>query len=259
MQIKVLGCSGGIGLGLRTTSMLVDDDILVDAGSGVGDLTMDQLLLIDHIFITHSHLDHIAFIPLLLDTVMGFRVRPITLHATRETLAALRQHIFNWTIWPDFNAIPDSKNPFLQYCEVNLGVTSVINGRKITALPANHVVPAVGYHIAGNQHSLVYTGDTTVCDELWLALTKIHHLKYLIIETAFSNSDYALAQLSKHLCPTMLANELGKLAVDRLADDFAVFITHLKPGEDTVIMSEIAATASPLTIKQLSQDHVFSL
>ena len=175
MQIKVLGCSGGIGLGLRTTSMLIDDDILIDAGSGVGDLTMDQLLLIDHIFITHSHLDHIAFIPLLLDTVMGFRVKPVTVHATRETLAALRQHIFNWTIWPDFNVIPDNNAPFMQYSELSLGVTSDMNGRKITALPVNHVVPAVGYHIEGGEYSLVYTGDTTVCDELWVALTKIHN------------------------------------------------------------------------------------
>jgi ribonuclease BN (tRNA processing enzyme) len=259
MQIKVLGCSGGIGVGLRTTSLLVDDDILIDAGSGVGDLTMDQLLLIDHIFITHSHLDHIAFIPLLLDTVMGFRVKPITLHATRETLAALRQHIFNWTIWPDFNAIPDSKTPFLQYCEVSLGETSDMNGRKITALPVNHVVPAVGYHVAGDEYSLVYTGDTTVCDELWVALTKIHHLKYLIIETAFSNSEHELAKLSKHLSPDMLATELGKLCADTLAEEFCVFITHLKPGEDVVIMNEIAVIASGLRIDQLRKDHIFNL
>ncbi len=259
MQIKVLGCSGGIGAGLRTTSMLVDDDILIDAGSGVGDLTMDQLLLIDHIFITHSHLDHIAFIPLLLDTVMGFRVKPITLHSTRETLAALRQHIFNWTIWPDFNAIPDNKTPFLQYNEVSLGVTSDIDGRKITALPVNHVVPAVGYHVAGDEHGLVYTGDTTVCDELWVALTKIHNLKYLIIETAFSNSEHELAKLSKHLCPSMLASELDKLATDILIDDFAVFITHLKPGEDAVIMNEIVDMASGFTINQLRKDHIFNL
>lgn len=259
MQIKVLGCSGGIGLGLRTTSMLVDDDILVDAGSGVGDLTMDQLLLIDHIFITHSHLDHIAFIPLLLDTVMGFRAKPITLHATRETLAALRQHVFNWTIWPDFNAIPDDEAPLLQYNEVSLGVTSDINGRKITALPVNHAVPAVGYHVAGDEHSLVYTGDTTVCDALWAALTRIHKLKYLIIETAFSNSEYELAKLSKHLCPSMLSSELSKLATDILSDEFAVFITHLKPGEDAVIMNEIAATAPSITINQLRKDHVFRL
>lgn len=259
MQIKVLGCSGGIGVGLRTTSMLVDDDILIDAGSGVGDLTMDQLLLIDHIFITHSHLDHIAFIPLLLDTVMGFRVKPITLHATKETLAALRKHIFNWTIWPDFNAIPDNKTPFLQYNELGLGVPLKINGRKITALPVNHVVPGVGYHVAGDKYSLVFTGDTTVCDELWAALTKIHNLKYLIIETAFSNSEHELAMLSKHLCPAMLASELDKLVTDILADEFAVFITHLKPGEDAVIMNEIAGIASNLTINQLRKDHIFNL
>ena len=67
MKIKILGCSGGIGGELRTTSMLVDGDILIDAGTGVGDLSIEELLAIDHIFITHSHLDHIAFIPLLLD------------------------------------------------------------------------------------------------------------------------------------------------------------------------------------------------
>ena len=77
MQIKILGCSGGIGGDLHTTSMLVDNDILIDAGTGVGDLTMDELLMINHIFITHSHLDHIAFIPLLLDTMMGMCVEPV--------------------------------------------------------------------------------------------------------------------------------------------------------------------------------------
>ena len=98
MQIKILGCSGGIGGELRTTAMLIDDDILIDAGSGVGDLSMDALLKIDHIFITHSHLDHIAFIPFLLDTVMGIRAEPVTVHASKETLAILRNHIFNLSL-----------------------------------------------------------------------------------------------------------------------------------------------------------------
>ena len=82
MRVKILGCSGGIGGNLRTTSMLVDEDILIDAGTGVGDLSMEELIKIDHILITHSHLDHIAFIPLLIDTVMGFREEPITVHAS---------------------------------------------------------------------------------------------------------------------------------------------------------------------------------
>jgi len=259
MQIKILGCSGGIGVGLRTTSMLVDDDILIDAGSGVGDLAMDQLLLIDHIFITHSHLDHIAFIPLLLDTVMGFRVKPVTVHATYETLLALREHIFNWTIWPDFNAIPDADEPFLQYSEIKPGLTLDLDGRKFTALPVNHAVPAVGFHVESDKCSLVYTGDTTVCDELWMALNKISNLKYLIIETAFSNGEYGLAQLSKHLCPSMLASELRKLDADKLKHHLEVYITHLKPGEGDFIMTEIAQLASGYEIDQLTKDHIFNI
>ena len=69
---------------MRTTSLLVDDDVLIDAGTGVGDLSLDALLKIDHIFVTHTHLDHITSIPLLLDTVMGLRAQPVTLHATQE-------------------------------------------------------------------------------------------------------------------------------------------------------------------------------
>ncbi len=235
MKIRVLGCSGGIGAGLRTTSLLVDDDILIDAGTGVGDLTIEALIAIDHIFITHSHLDHIACIPLLVDTVMGMRAHPVTVHATTETLSILKQHIFNWKIWPDFNAIPNEYAPFMQYNEVVLGQPIDIGERKITAVPACHVVPAVGYHIDGGKNSLVFTGDTTHCDALWMAVNKIHNLKYLLIETAFSNSEIELARLSKHLCPSMLAAELKKFSLPA-----QVYITHLKPGESNKIMQEIA-------------------
>lgn len=255
MQIKILGCSGGIGGELRTTAMLVDNDILIDAGTGVGDLSMDELLAIDHIFITHSHLDHIAFIPFLLDTVMGIRAEPVTVHASAETIRILRTHIFNWKIWPDFNTIPDASQPFLQYDEVKLGETRTIKGRKITSLPANHVVPAVGYQLDSGTASLVFTGDTTRCDALWQAVNKISNLKYLIIETAFSNSECELARLSKHLCPSLLAVELGKLTLDHVA----VYITHLKPGECESIMQEIAENRLTLITQALNKHQLFDL
>ncbi len=95
MQVRILGCSGGIGGALRTTSMLLDDDILIDAGTGVGDLSLEDMIAIDHIFVTHSHLDHVACIPFLVDTVIGMREKHITLHATRETWQILKEHIFN--------------------------------------------------------------------------------------------------------------------------------------------------------------------
>jgi ribonuclease BN (tRNA processing enzyme) len=256
MRVKILGCSGGIGGNLRTTSMLVDEDILIDAGTGVGDLSMDELIKIDHILITHSHLDHIAFIPLLIDTVMGFREEPITVHASKDTLATLRNHIFNWKVWPDFSMIPDVTRPFLKYNQIELGETLEFNGRKFTSVPANHVVSAVGYHVEGKQHSLVFTGDTTICEALWPVVNGISNLKYLIIETAFSNGEMELARLSKHLCPSMLISELGKL---KSANGIQVFITHLKPGEGDTIMQEIADCNLSLPIKALESHQVFDL
>ena len=251
MQLTVLGCSGGIGGKLRTTSLLVDDDILIDAGTGVGDLSIEQLLQIDHIFVTHAHLDHIASIPLLLDTVMGMRPHPVTLHASDETLAVLKSHIFNWKIWPDFNQIPTKEAPFLLYEAFNMGDIFTSNGRKIQPVPVNHVVPAVGYHLDSGTSSVVFTGDTTCCDALWQALNKISNLKYLIIETAFSNAELALAQVSKHLCPSMLEQELAKL--DRAVD---VLITHLKPGEGEMIMQEIAASQIKCNTRALQQAEI---
>ena len=234
MQLKVLGCSGGIGGQLRTTSLLVDDDILIDAGTGVGDLSIAQLGKINHIFITHSHLDHIAYIPLLLDTVMESRNQPVTVYATAETLNALQTHIFNWQIWPDFSQIPSPQQPILQYQTIQLGEVILLGGRQITALPANHVVPAVGYQLNSGQHSLVFTGDTTSCPAFWTAVNQITNLKYLLIETSYPNAESALAQRAKHLWPAQLAQDLTQLKCD--AD---VYITHLKPVGGEEIMREV--------------------
>ena len=95
MKLKVLGCSGGIGGNLHTTSLLLDHDVLIDAGTGVSELSLTELAMIDHIFVTHSHLDHIACIPFMLDTVGFMRDGPLTVYASEETLGILRQHIFN--------------------------------------------------------------------------------------------------------------------------------------------------------------------
>lgn len=239
MRIKILGCSGGIGGELRTTTMLIDDDILLDAGTGVGDLTLEQLVKIDHVFVTHSHLDHVTSIPFLVDTVCWMRTEPIVIHSTRDTIRILKEHLFNWKIWPDFSQIPDGDNPFMIYEEVAVGETVKIGKREFTAVPANHVVPAVGYLIDSGNGSLLFSGDTSTNDALWEVANRTENLRYLIIETAFSNKEREIAIASKHLCPSMLAEELAKLT-----RQVEVFITHLKPGEVALTMSEIEKDAA---------------
>lgn len=253
MKLKVLGCSGGIGgRHLRTTSMLLDHDILIDAGTGAADLSLAELSLIDHVFLTHSHLDHIASLPFMVDTVGAMRNRPLLVHALPATIEILKEHMFNWHIWPDFTQIPTPEAPFLRYEPVQVGESVVISSRRITALPANHVVPAIGYQLDSGAASLVFTGDTTTSEIFWRIVNRISNLKYLVIETAFCNREKELAIASKHLCPSMLADELAKL--DRSAE---IFITHLKPGEVELTMQEIAEVVAQYQPKMLQNNQVF--
>ncbi|MCE9633738.1 MAG: 3',5'-cyclic-nucleotide phosphodiesterase [Methylophilales bacterium] len=254
MQIKILGCSGGIGGDLRTTSFLVDDDILIDAGTGASDLSIESLAAIDHIFVTHSHLDHIQCIPLMADTIIGMRDKPVVIHATKDTWNIIKNHVFNWKVWPDFTVIPDAVNPVMVYQEIKMGETVELNGRRFTPIPANHVVPAVGYHIEGEKESMVFTGDTTVCSALWPVVNRIQNLKYLIIEAAFAEEEKWLAELSKHLCPSLLIAELHQLK--RAAQ---IYITHLKPGVGEKIMQQIGQAAPELDAKPLFNQQIFEL
>jgi ribonuclease BN (tRNA processing enzyme) len=252
MELRILGCSGGIGGNSRTTSMLVDHDVLIDAGTGVSDLSLTELSMIDHVFVTHSHLDHIACIPFLVDSAGFMRDKPLTIHATTATMETLKQHIFNWEIWPDFCQIPNEQQPAMRYNTIQLGQTVALGGRKITVLPANHVVPAVGFQIDSGAASLVFSGDTTSNDALWEVVNHIPNLRYLIIETAFSNAEKELAVLSKHFCPSMLAEELLKLKLEP-----EIFITHLKPGEAELIMQEVNECVHGFVPKMLQNGRVF--
>ncbi|MEW6561821.1 MAG: 3',5'-cyclic-nucleotide phosphodiesterase [Pseudomonadota bacterium] len=252
MRIKVLGCSGGVGGNSRTTSFLVDQDILIDAGTGVGEMSLAEMSQIDHVFLTHSHLDHIAMLPLLVDSVGFLRLRPITIYATEETLNILEQHIFNWKVWPDFSKIPDAEQPYVRYCAVRDGETVELNGRRFTPIAVNHVVPAVGYCVDSGEASWVFSGDTTTNDSLWAVVNETGNLRYLVVETAFPNAGKELAMRSKHYCPSLLADDLAKLK--RTAE---LYITHMKPGEIDLTMRELREDVAAYAPQMLQNGQVF--
>lgn len=241
MRLRILGCSGGIGGVHHTTAFLLNECVLIDAGTGVQALTLQEMLAINHVFLTHAHFDHIACLPMLIDSVMGQRRdRPLYLHASAETLNALRAHIFNWRIWPDFSLLQGASGGFLHYCPQEIGEMCEVSGCHVTALPAQHAVPAMGFCLDSGASSLVYSGDTMGGSDFWSAVNKISNLSSLIIETAFPDAEQALAQASQHLSPSMLQRELTYLA--RPAQ---VLITHLKPADSDLIMQEIASLGLP--------------
>lgn len=251
MKLTILGCSGGIGSGRHTTCFLLDNDILIDAGTGITRLSLEQLEGIDHIFLTHSHLDHVLGLPLLLDAVGDRRGKPVIVHALPETLEILSEHLFNWKLWPDFREIPDASSPWLQFKSLPLGSSVKLGGRTLTTLPAYHVVPACGYRLTGKTGSIVFTGDTTTSEALMHTLNDMDDLADLIIETSFENNLRDIAVASKHHWPDSLAHELG-----RLKGSPRIWITHLKPGNEDAIVGELRQLIPQREINPLNIDQV---
>lgn len=257
MKIRVLGCSGAIAEGSRTTSFLVDHDVLVDAGTGVGDLPLEALAQIDHILISHSHLDHVLAIGLLADSVLRIRAArgrgPIQVHALPETLEALRTHIFNGVIWPDFTRLPSADRPVLQLVPFETGQSLQLGGKHFEVLSAVHTVPAVGFALQGGEGWWVYTGDTGPNPALWARLSTMQ-VVHLVIETAFSDEETELARLSQHLCPSRLGRELAQLG-----SAINVHITHIKPGEVDAVMAEVGLLDTTHRVSALSAGQVLDL
>lgn len=254
MQLRVLGCSGGFGLGLRTSAFLVDDDVLIDAGTGVGDLAYDEMLRIDHVFITHSHLDHVASIPLLVDALLDTRAAPLVVHAQQATIDALRRHLFNDEIWPDFTELPHPESPALRFEPIEAGEAHQIDGRRFEAIRVDHTVPAVAYHCSDEAGAFCFSGDTSTNDSLWTALNRSRALDMLIVEVGFPDSEQALANLAKHYCPALLAHDLGKL---RSRPPIAV--THLKAGYEDQTMAELEAALPGYRLHRLQGGESFRL
>ena len=242
MQVRVLGCSGAIAKGCRTTSFLLDDDLLVDAGTGVGELTLDEMAAVDDVVLTHSHMDHIAALPLMLDAVWRRRATPLRVHALAGTLDALRRHVFNDVIWPNFACLPSRDMPSLSFHEISVGQTLQLGARavkQVEVLSAVHTVPACGYAVrrAVGGANWVFSGDTDRNEAFWQRVNALD-VGCLIIEAAFSSRDQALAELCKHLSPASLAEGLARIAVGQR---YPIYITHTKPAETHEIMGQIEA------------------
>lgn len=235
MKVRVLGCSGGIGGDRHSTAFLVDDDILVDAGSGVTRLGLEQMAGIGHLFISHAHLDHVLALPLLLDSVGVHRAAPLQVHALPEVIEILKAHIFNWQIWPDFTRIPTPERPTMAWAPLAIGQPVRLGSREITAIPARHGRPAVGYLLRGERGSLIFSGDTASHRELFDLANATGDLRHFIVEASFADENGDIAEASDHYCPATLLPDLA-----RLKAGFPVWITHLKPGGEAAIMAELA-------------------
>jgi 3',5'-cyclic-nucleotide phosphodiesterase len=257
MRLQVLGCAGGIGGHQRyTTCLWLDQDILLDAGTGIANLGLDRLAGINHVFLTHCHLDHVAGLALLVDAVLGKRSGPVTVHGSEQVIASLRKHLFNWVLWPDFATIPSAADPVLRWAPFKPGAAIEIGGRTITSYPVNHTDGAVAYLAHGNAGDdgagFLFSGDMCATPGLWAALAREKRLAKVVVDCSFPNAESDLAARSGHFCPQSLLAD-----IDAMADSIEFLIYHLKPGQEDLIMQELEAEAGNRAFKALKCGDVF--
>lgn len=249
MELRVLGCSGGEAEGQRLTGLLVNGTVAIDAGSLTGSLTVKEQARLRHIFLSHSHLDHICTLPFYTKNVFGRIEAPVQIHALPETLDALRRHLFNDELWPDFSVIPTPDNPIIRYLELFPEQVLEVEGLRITPIAVNHLVPCVGYLVEDDHSAFLFTSDTAQTDRVYEVASATPNLRLFITEVSFPNAQGWLAEASKHLTPAMLGGELRKLH-----RDVPVAIYHLTPGDADVILPELEALADA-RIRLLHQDE----
>lgn len=226
MKIKVLGSSGARMPGHNLPAFLLDDFLLLDAGTSSCVLNTIAQQKISHVLITHAHLDHINSIPFLVENMIsGSYKPPLTVISGKDVLNDMKKHVFNNRIWPDFTVIPSKKHPVLKFQELATGTCMRINDYQVCTAKVNHPVPAYGYIIEDAKgRSLAYTGDTGPTDKLWDMMSD-HDVRALIVEVAFPDSMKKLASISGHLTPSLLSEELKKMK--KVPE--RIYITHINP------------------------------
>jgi ribonuclease BN (tRNA processing enzyme) len=247
MKIRVLGC-------YETTSFLLDESLLLDAGCITNVLKIEEQDKVKHILLTHSHLDHVRDIPMLIDNTMEGRSDPINLIGTEKTLAQIRSHLFNDCLWPDLTRIGGKSLSFLRFKPIKPDRNFILDDLTIRAVEVSHIVETVGYFIKGNDASILYIGDTGPTDKIWEEANKFQGLKAIFIETAFPDRLADFASNSGHLTPLTLKSELQKLENPNIP----IFVFHLKPRYSEAIRKEIQEIGNPnITILRLGDKFEF--
>src|SRR5919197_3259980 len=254
MKLRVLGAFGGEGLGHRPSAFLVNDRTLIDAGTVSSALTIPEQLSIEHALISHSHLDHVAGLVYLSET-LGFceTGAAVTVTAIDPVVSTLRWSVFNNILWPDFSKIPHADVPVVKYRALVEDVEQRVADLWVTPVQVNHTVPTTGFIIHDGSSGLIYSGDTGPTEALWRAARGLHGLRAVILECAFPNRLGPLAEIAKHLTPALLSREL-----DKLPADLPVPICPLKPQFPEVIAAELERIGSA-RVSILEQDRTYAV
>jgi ribonuclease BN (tRNA processing enzyme) len=235
------------------SSCLVNDTIAIDAGClGFWGTPQDQAR-IRHVFLSHTHMDHLASLPIFVENAYEGKAECVTIYGSKAVLDCCQEHLFNEKIWPDFIALSRGDKPFLQLTLFEAGETIELDGIKVTSVALDHVVPTVGFLISDENSTVAFISDTGPTDEIWRHVNAAAKLKAIFLEATFPDELGWLADVSKHLTPASLKREVAKMTRPT-----RVVIIHLKARYKDQVIAQLEALNLPsLEIGQAGTTYTF--
>jgi ribonuclease BN (tRNA processing enzyme) len=248
MKIEILGCYGNVIGDYRATGFLINDCILLDAGTVTEVLDDERLKEIKHILISHTHIDHLKGLFPLVDELVMMGSYSFELISTSEILTSITDNLFNDLIWPDFTAIPSERRAIMKLREVEAEQPSIVGNIMIRPVPVSHTVACVGYILKEGDKGFMYSADTGLTERIWEIARDESGIEFIIADVSFPNRLEKLAMKSGHMTLSMLIHCLERFGLDHMK----VFITHIKPIFRQEILSDLTLLDHP-NIKPLQQ------
>ncbi|AEH51183.1 MBL fold metallo-hydrolase [Pseudothermotoga thermarum] len=166
VRIVFLGTSGAVSSTNRDNTSLLIDNILIDCpGNVFGKLLKagcDPVQTVDHLIITHRHIDHVYGLPSFLEMIrLSGRKKPLYVYILREYFDFLEKFLSLFDLFEEklgftLQVVPISERQ------------QVINTDFITVecFPVCHSIKNIGLKISSHDALVVYTSDTQPCETI---------------------------------------------------------------------------------------------
>ncbi|MCX8060422.1 MAG: MBL fold metallo-hydrolase [Aquificaceae bacterium] len=232
----VLGSAGGRAKDRYSMCLYLPESLLLDAGN-IFALSRDKLLQVEHVVLTHSHLDHLVDIPFLIDYTYGLREKPLKIYGLPETLDSLRKNIMNWDVWPEFSSLklPTTDEYAVEYVQIKPLQEYHIDGYRLIPVESRHTVPTVSLIVKREGRGIVYTSDTYRNPELWKMIQEDPEIKLVLVDVSFPSYMSMVAQASLHHTPQSLREDIKIIS----RKDLRVYVVHIKPSHEKEVLEEL--------------------
>lgn len=240
MQVRIIGGHGGVSPGFKATSYLIDGKLLIDAGSVASGIIIPEQKAIEHILISHAHLDHISDLAFLADNCFGLKANPFEIYCHEDVRSTIMTHLFNDKIWPDFTKLPNKEKPTLRFHSMIPEKSYQLGDYNVTSVGVNHQGNAQGFLIEKEGKTLLFTQDTGPTQRIWEVAHTRKNLQAIFTEVSFPNQLTQVAIDSQHHTPETMRAE-----IEKMPKTVPIYLGHLKPNFQDLLYTEINALGNP--------------